>query len=109
MLEAAYHKDGPNGQLPRLAEPISESSAGLAVEQTVESSPPDIRQTPNGASPSAVLPRPHQMERRTEPSDKEISLRRTSFPNAAGGLRCRATRIRIGTKPSASSFANQVN
>jgi len=75
VREAAYRKDGPNGQLPRLAEPISESSTGLAVEQTVESSPPDIRQTPNGASPSAVLPKPHQMERRTEPSDQEIRLR----------------------------------
>jgi hypothetical protein len=75
MREAAYWKDGPDGQLPRLAEPISESSAGLAVEQTVESSPPDIRQTPNGASPSAVLSTPHQMERRTEPSDQEIRLR----------------------------------
>jgi hypothetical protein len=75
VREAAYRKDGPDGQLPRLAEPISESSAGLAVEQTVESSPPDIRQTPNGASPSALLPKPHQMERRTEPSDQEIRLR----------------------------------
>jgi Protein of unknown function (DUF2934). len=75
VREAAYRKDGPNGQLPQLAESISESSAGLAVEQTAESSPPDIRQTPNGASPSAVLPKPHQMERRTGPSDQEIRLR----------------------------------
>jgi len=75
VLEAAYRKDGPDGQLPLLAEPISESSPGIVVEQTVESSPPDIRQTPNGASPSAVLPKPHQIERRTEPSDQEIRLR----------------------------------
>ena len=75
VREAAYRKDGPDGHLPPLAEPISESSAGLVVEQTVESSPPDIRQTPNGASPSAVLPMPRQMERRTEPSDQEIRLR----------------------------------
>ena len=61
VLEAAYRKDGPDGQLPLLAEPISESSPGIVVEQTVESSPPDIRQTPNGASPSAVLPMPRQM------------------------------------------------
>ena len=54
--EAAYRKDGPNGQLAPLAEPISKSSAGLVVEQTVESSLPDIRQTPNGASPSGLLP-----------------------------------------------------
>jgi hypothetical protein len=74
VREAAYRKDGPDGQLPRLAEPISESSARLVVGQA-ESSPPDIRQTPNGASPSAVLPKPHQMERRTEPSDQEICLR----------------------------------
>jgi hypothetical protein len=74
MLEAAYRKDGPNGQLEPLAEPICESSAGGVVEQTVESSV-DIRQTPNGASPSAVLPMPHQMERRPEPSDEEIRLR----------------------------------
>ena len=73
--EAAYRKDGPNGQLAPLAEPISKSSAGLVVEQTVESSLPDIRQTPNGASPSAVLPMPRQMARRTEPSDQEIRLR----------------------------------
>ncbi len=73
--EAAYREDGPNGQLAPLAEPISKSSAGLVVEQTVESSLPDIRQTPNGASPSAVLPMPRQMERRTEPSDQEIRLR----------------------------------
>jgi len=73
--EAAYRKDGPNGQLAPLAEPISKSSAGLVVEQTVEGSPPDIRQTPNGASPSAVLPMPRQMERRIEPSDQEIRLR----------------------------------
>lgn len=73
--EAAYRKDGPNGQLAPLAEPISESSTGLVVEQTVETSPLDSRQTPNGASPSAVLPKPHQMERRTEPSDQEIRLR----------------------------------
>src|SRR4029077_14018324 len=33
----------------------------------------------------------------------------TSFPNAAESLRSRATQIRIGTRPSASSFANQVN
>jgi Protein of unknown function (DUF2934) len=75
VREAAYRKDGPDGYLPPLAEPISESSAGLVVEQTVESSPPDIRQTPNGASPSAVLPKPDQMERHTEPSDQEIRLR----------------------------------
>jgi len=75
MLEAAYRKDGPNGQLEPLAEPICESSAGEVVEQTVESSPVNIRQTPNGASPSAVLPMPHQMERRPEPSDEEIRLR----------------------------------
>jgi len=75
MLEAAYRKDGPNGQLEPLAEPICESSAVGVVEQTVESSPVDIRQTPNGASPSAVLPMPHQMERRPEPSDEEIRLR----------------------------------
>jgi len=75
MLEAAYRKDGPNGQLEPLAEPICESSAGGVVEQTVENSPVDIRQTPNGASPSAVLPMPHQMERRPEPSDQEIRLR----------------------------------
>jgi len=75
MLEAAYRKDGPNGQLEPLAEPICESSAGGVVEQTVESSPVDIRQTPNGASPSAVLPTPHQMERRPEPSDQGIRLR----------------------------------
>jgi hypothetical protein len=75
MLEAAYRKDGPDGQLPPLAEPISESSAGLVVDQTVESSPPDIRRTPNGASPSVVLPMPRQMERCTEPSDEEIRLR----------------------------------
>ncbi len=73
--EAAYRKNGSDGQLAPLAEPISESSAGLVVEQTVESSPPDIRQTPNGASPSAVLAMPRQMERRTEPSDQEIRLR----------------------------------
>ena len=73
--EAAYRKDGPNGQLAPLAEPISKSSAGLVVEQTGESSLPDIRQTPNGASPSAVLPMPRQMERRTEASDQEIRLR----------------------------------
>ena len=73
--EAAYRKDGPNGQLAPLAQPISKSSGGLVVEQTVESSLPDIRQTPNGASPSAVLPMPRQMERRTEPSDQEIRLR----------------------------------
>jgi hypothetical protein len=64
VLEAAYRKGGPDGQLPPLAEPISESSAGLVVEQT-----------PNGASPSAVPSKPHQMERRTEPSDQEIRLR----------------------------------
>src|SRR5205823_7188170 len=29
----------------------------------------------------------------------------TSFPNAAVALRCRVTQIRIGTKPSANSFA----
>jgi hypothetical protein len=75
MLEAAYRKNGPNGQLEPLAEPICESSAGGVVEQTVESSPVDIRQTPNGASPSAVLPTPHQMERRPEPSDQGIRLR----------------------------------
>jgi hypothetical protein len=75
MLEAAYRKEGPNGQLEPLAEPICESSAGGVVEQTVESSPVDIRQTPNGASPSAVLSMPHQMERRPEPSDEEIRLR----------------------------------
>jgi hypothetical protein len=72
---AAYRKDGPDGQLLPLAEPISKSSARLVVEQTVGSSPPYIRQTPNGASPSAVVPMPHQMERRTEPSDQEIRLR----------------------------------
>ena len=75
MLEAAYRKNGLNGQLEPLAEPICESSAGGVVEQTVESSPVDIRQTPNGASPSAVLPTPHQMERRPEPSDQGIRLR----------------------------------
>ena len=73
--EAAYRKDGPNGQLAPLVEPISKSSAGLVVEQTVESSLPDSRQTPNGASPSAVLPMPRQVERRTEASDQEIRLR----------------------------------
>ena len=73
--EAAYRKNGSDGQLAPLAEPISKSSAGLVVEQTVESSLPDIRQTPNGASPSAVLPMPRQMARRTEPSDQEIRLR----------------------------------
>ncbi|HEY2120626.1 MAG TPA: hypothetical protein VGH37_15660, partial [Candidatus Acidoferrum sp.] len=73
--EAVYRNNGSDRQLAPLAEPISESSAGLVVEQTVESSPPDIRQTPNGASPSAVLAMPHQMERRTEPSDQEIRLR----------------------------------
>jgi hypothetical protein len=73
--EAAYRKNGSDGQLAPLAEPISESSAGLVVEQTVESSPPDIRQTPNGVSPSAVLAMPRQIERRTEPSDQEIRLR----------------------------------
>jgi len=73
--EAAYRKNGSDGQLAPLAEPISESLAGLVGEQTVESSPPDIRQTPNGASPSAVLAMPRQMERRTEPSDQEIRLR----------------------------------
>ena len=72
MLEAAYHKNGPNGQSLSLAEPISESSAGLIAAQTVESSSPDARQTSDGASPSAVLPKPHQMERRTEPSGQEI-------------------------------------
>jgi len=107
--EAAYRKDGPNGQLAPLAEPISKSSAGLVVEQTVESSLPDIRQTPNGASPSAVLPMPRQMERRTEASDQEIRLRAYFLSNAAVALRCRVTQIRIGTKPSASSFANQMN
>jgi len=75
MLEAAYHKDGPNGQLGPLAEPICKPSGGLVVAQTVESSPVDIRQTPNGASPLEVLPTPHQMERRPEPSDEEIRLR----------------------------------
>jgi hypothetical protein len=79
MLEAAYRKDGPNGQLEPLAEPICESSAGRVVEQTVESSPVDIRQTPNGASPSAVLPMPQQMERRPDPSDEEIRLRAYFF------------------------------
>jgi hypothetical protein len=75
MLEAAYHKNGPNGQSLSLAEPISESSARLIAAQMVESSPPDTRQTPDGDSPSAVLPMPHQMERRPEPSDQEIRLR----------------------------------
>ena len=32
----------------------------------------------------------------------------TSFPNAAAGLRCRVTRIRIGSKPGANSSPNQV-
>jgi len=75
MLEAAYRKNGANGQLPWLAEPISESSARLIATQMVESSPQDARQTPDGDSPSAVLPMPHQMERRPEPSDQEIRLR----------------------------------
>ena len=91
--EAAYRKNGSDGQLAPLAEPISESSAGLVVEQTVESSPPDIRQTPNGASPSAVLAMPRQMERRTEPSDRRFAFGPTSSPNAAVALRCRATQI----------------
>jgi hypothetical protein len=68
LAEAAYRKEELNGQFPPLAEPISESSAGLVVEQ-------DIRQASNGASPSAVLPMPQQMERRTEPSDQGIRLR----------------------------------
>jgi hypothetical protein len=75
MLEAAYRKSGSNGQLPSLAELMSKSSAGLIVVQTVESSPPDTRQTPDGALPPAVFPMAHQMERRTEPSDREIRLR----------------------------------
>jgi hypothetical protein len=75
MLEAAYRKNGANGQLPSLAEPISESSARPIAAQMVESSPPDTRQTPDGDSPSAVLPMPDQMERRPEPSDLEIRLR----------------------------------
>jgi len=75
MLEAAYHKDGANGQLGPLAGPICKPLAGLVVAQTVESSPVDIRQTPNGASPLEVPPTPHQMERRPEPSDEEIRLR----------------------------------
>ena len=75
MLEAAYRKNGANGQLPSLAEPISESSARPIAAQMAESSPPDTLQAPDGASPSAVLPMPHQMERRPEPSDQEIRLR----------------------------------
>jgi hypothetical protein len=75
MLEAAYRKNGANGQLPSLAEPISESSARPIAAQMVESSPPDTLQTPDGASPSAVLRMPHQIERRPEPSDQEIRLR----------------------------------
>jgi hypothetical protein len=75
MLAAAYRKNGANGQLPSLAKPISESSAGLIDAQPVESSPPDARQTSDGASPPAVLPMPHQIERRPEPSDQEIRLR----------------------------------
>src|SRR5215475_14436080 len=75
VLEAAYSKDGADGRLAALAEPIFESSAGLVVERKVESWPPDVRQAPNGASPSAVPPMPHQTERRTEPSDQEIRLR----------------------------------
>src|SRR5262249_14905545 len=75
MLEAAYRKNGTNGQLPPLAERISESSAGLIAAQPVESFPPEAQQTSNGASPPAVLPRPHQIERRPDPSDQEIRLR----------------------------------
>jgi len=74
-LQAAHRKNGANGQLPSLAEPISESSAGLIAAQPVESSPLDARQTPDGASPPAVLPMPHRIERRPEPSDQEIRLR----------------------------------
>src|SRR5262249_46937679 len=56
--------------------PISESSAWLVVEQqAVGSSPTDIRQAPNGTSPSAVLPMPHQIERSNAPSNQEIRLR----------------------------------
>jgi hypothetical protein len=68
-----------DGQLPPSVEPISESSARLVLEQAVGNSPPDIRQTPNGASPSAVLPMPHQIERRNEPSDQEIRIRAYSL------------------------------
>jgi len=72
LARTVYREKELDAQLPSPVEPISESSAGLVLEQTVWSSPPDIRQAPNGASPLAVLPMPHRMERRTEPSDEEI-------------------------------------
>ena len=75
LAEAAYRKEELNGQFPPLAEPISESSAALVVEQKVMSSLPDIRKAPNGSSPSAVFPMPQQIERRTEPSNQEIRFR----------------------------------
>ena len=75
VLEPAYRKNGANGQLPSLAELMSESSPGLIVAQTVKSSPPETRQRPNGALPPAVFLMPHRMERRTEPLDQEIRLR----------------------------------
>jgi hypothetical protein len=75
LAGTGYRKKELNGRLPPPVEPISQSSAELVVEQTVGSSPPDIRQAPNGASLLAVLPMPRQMERYTEPSDQEIRLR----------------------------------
>ncbi|HJY54017.1 MAG TPA: hypothetical protein VKD89_08340 [Candidatus Udaeobacter sp.] len=71
-----YRKKELDGQLLPPVAPISESSAWLVVEQqAVGSSPTDIRQAPNGTSPSAVLPMPHQIERSNAPSNQEIRLR----------------------------------
>src|SRR5262249_6023949 len=75
LAESTYRKKEVDGQLPPRFEPISESSAWLIVEQAVGGSPRDIRQAPNGASPSAVFPMSHQIERPTEPLDQEIRLR----------------------------------
>jgi hypothetical protein len=73
--EGSYRKNGANGHLPSLAEPISDSSEGLIAAQTLGSSPPDAQQTSDGALPPAIPPTPHQIERRPEPSDQEIRLR----------------------------------
>ena len=75
-----YRKKELDGQLLPPVAPISESSAWLVVEQAVGSSPTDIRQAPNGTSPSAVLPMPHQIERRNAPSDQEIGYYTATGP-----------------------------
>ena len=69
LAETVYRKKELAVRLLSSVEPIPESSAGSVVEQTLWSSPPDLREGPNGASPLAVLPMPHQIERRTEPPD----------------------------------------